>query len=175
MRMSSVFSFVAVLALLSGPVFAMEGAPEITLENLKAAMADGKVTLVDANGAAKYKEGHIPGALNYAGHANDFAKHLPEDKGALIVAYCGGPQCNAYKAATDAAMKLGYTNVKHYPGGISGWVAAGEKVETGDMHAHAPEGKTCCGACGGDAKKCCGKCSDGAKSCCGKCGGDAKK
>ena len=50
---------------------------------------------------------------------------------ALIVAYCGGPKCMAYKAAATAALKLGYTNVKHLPDGIKGWVQAGEPVEKG--------------------------------------------
>ena len=53
------------------------------------------------------------------------------DKKALIVAYCGGPRCNAYTAAANAAKELGYTNVKHLSAGISGWKAAGEKTEAG--------------------------------------------
>jgi len=59
---------------------------------------------------------------------------LPADKAALVVAYCGGPKCMAYQAGADAAMKLGYTNVKHFPGGISGWKKAGEKCEKADMN-----------------------------------------
>ena len=51
------------------------------------------------------------------------------NKDALIVAYCGGPQCMAYKAAAKKAVALGYTNVKHLSAGISGWKDAGEKVE----------------------------------------------
>jgi rhodanese-related sulfurtransferase len=44
------------------------------------------------------------------------------NKTTLIVAYCGGPECGAYKAAADAAAALGYTNIKHYSEGISGWL-----------------------------------------------------
>lgn len=54
---------------------------------------------------------------------------MPKDKHALIVAYCGGPQCQAYQSAAKAAQKLGYTNVKHLTAGISGWHDAGEKME----------------------------------------------
>ena len=46
---------------------------------------------------------------------------LPADKNALIVAYCGGPKCGAWKKAAKAAAALGYTNIKHFSGGISGW------------------------------------------------------
>jgi rhodanese-related sulfurtransferase len=54
---------------------------------------------------------------------------LPADKGALVVAYCGSPSCGAYAQAAAAAVKLGYTNVRHYPGGLSGWKEAGEPTE----------------------------------------------
>ena len=56
---------------------------------------------------------------------------LPKDKSALIVAYCGNPQCPAYRAAAEAAKKLGYKNIKHLTAGIAGWKAAGEKTEKG--------------------------------------------
>jgi rhodanese-related sulfurtransferase len=59
----------------------------------------------------------------------DLAKALPADKGALVVAYCGGPSCGSYAAAAKAAKELGYTNVKHMSAGLSGWKSAGEKTE----------------------------------------------
>ena len=40
---------------------------------------------------------------------------------ALIVVYCGGVKCSAWKMGCDAVCKLGYTNVKHFPEGLSGW------------------------------------------------------
>jgi len=55
----------------------------------------------------------------------------PADKNALIVAYCGSPSCGAFARAAEAAVKLGYTNVKFYSGGISGWKKAGEATEKG--------------------------------------------
>ena len=51
-------------------------------------------------------------------------------KDALIVAYCGGPSCGAYKKAIEAATKLGYTNIKHFSKGLSGWKEAGGTLET---------------------------------------------
>jgi rhodanese-related sulfurtransferase len=101
---------------------------DIGIAELKTAMAAKKVTLVDVNGDDSYKEGHIPGALLFEGK-DKLAKQLPSDKGTLVVAYCGGPSCNAYKAAAKAAESLGYTNVKHFSGGIRGWKSAGEKTE----------------------------------------------
>jgi rhodanese-related sulfurtransferase len=49
----------------------------------------------------------------------------------LIVAYCGNPSCPAYRAAAEAAKKLGYKNIKHLSAGIMGWRDAGEKTEKG--------------------------------------------
>ena len=104
---------------------------DITIPELKAAIAAQKVVLIDANGSESWRKGHIAGALDFDATKAKLATLLPQDKNATIVAYCGGPKCMAYKAAAAAALKLGYTNVKHLPDGIKGWVAAGEPVEKG--------------------------------------------
>lgn len=101
---------------------------DVSHDELKSAIAAGTVTLIDVNGSRTYAKGHIPGAMDYAAVKADFASKLPADKNALIVAYCGGPSCGAYKQAADAAVALGYKNVKHYSGGISGWEDKGEKM-----------------------------------------------
>ncbi len=102
--------------------------PEITIDQLKSAIAAREVTLLDVNGSQSWKQGHIPGALDYASSQANLAKVLPKNKDALIVAYCGGPSCGAYARAAKAAKDLGYTNVKHLTAGISGWKSAGEKT-----------------------------------------------
>jgi len=104
-------------------------APDISIKDLKQAIEDKKVTVIDANGTDSFKSGHIPSAIDFEANADKLKEMLPKDKDALIVAYCGGPACGAYKAAADAAVALGYTNVKHLSAGISGWKSAGEKVE----------------------------------------------
>ncbi len=102
---------------------------DITVKDLKKAIAEKTVTVIDVNGSDSYKAGHIPTAINYEKSADTLEKSLPADKGALVVAYCGGPKCNAYQAAAKKAKELGYTNVKHLSAGISGWKEAGEKTE----------------------------------------------
>ncbi len=103
--------------------------PEISRDDLKAAIADGKVALLDVNGSESYAKAHIPGAIDFAAVGDDLASKLPEDKSALIVAYCGSPACSAYIRGAEAAKKLGYTNIKHYAGGISEWKSSGEATE----------------------------------------------
>lgn len=103
--------------------------PEIQINELKSAIDSKKVVILDVNGTDSYRQGHIPGAIDYATSKEKLASVLPKDKDALVVAYCGGPKCNAYESAAKAAQKLGYTNVKHLTAGISGWKDAGEKTE----------------------------------------------
>ena len=103
--------------------------PDISIAELKAAIAAKTVTVVDANGTDSFKSGHIPGAVDFESSKGTIASTLPKDKSALVVAYCGGPSCSAYAAAADAAKKLGYTNVKHLSAGISGWLKAGAPTE----------------------------------------------
>ncbi|GMV79633.1 MAG: hypothetical protein AMXMBFR7_08170 [Planctomycetota bacterium] len=123
---------VALVAMLGVASYAGDPVGDISLEDLKKAIAEKKVTLIDCNGADSYKKGHIPGAIDFSAAKDDLAKHLPEDKTALVVAYCGGPKCNAYKAGAAAAQKLGYTNVKHFSGGSSGWTAGGEQLKAAE-------------------------------------------
>jgi rhodanese-related sulfurtransferase len=105
--------------------------PEITIDQVKSAVASKKVTLLDANGTESWKHGHIPGAVDFASSKEKLATVLPKDKNALIVAYCGGPKCHAYQEAAKAAEKLGYTNIKHLTAGISGWKDTGQAMEHG--------------------------------------------
>ncbi|MEY4631064.1 MAG: hypothetical protein RIQ81_1184 [Pseudomonadota bacterium] len=103
---------------------------EISLADLKKAIETKSVFLVDANSAKTYEKGHLPGALSFAKNEKEFAKLLPQDKNALIVAYCGGPMCSAWEDAAEAATKAGYTNIKHFKGGLKGWKSAGLSLET---------------------------------------------
>ena len=127
--MKTLFALAATL-LLAATVYAGK-VQDITIPELKAAIDARKVTLLDANGSKSWTAGHIPGAIDFKASADKLAGLLPSDKGALIVAYCGGPKCMAYKAAVEAAQKLGYTNIKHLPAGISGWTKAGEPTDKG--------------------------------------------
>ncbi len=126
--MKKLLSLFALAVLIAVPAFAGEF-PDITIPEVKKEIAAGKAVIIDVNGTQSYKKGHVPGAVNYADVAKDLASKLPADKGALVIAYCGGPACNAYTKAADAAKELGYTNVKHMSAGISGWVKAGETTE----------------------------------------------
>ncbi|HIG82022.1 MAG TPA: rhodanese-like domain-containing protein [Verrucomicrobiales bacterium] len=104
--------------------------PDISIGDLEKAIKAGKVVVIDVNGAKSFtKRGHIPGAVSFTG-AKDLAKQLEKsDKNVLVVAYCGGPTCSAYKRGASVAAELGFKNVKHLSAGISGWIKAGKKLE----------------------------------------------
>ena len=127
MRKLLVFAAAFVLA---ANIYAAEF-PTITIGDLKTAMATKKVILLDANGTESWQSGHIPGAIDFSANKENLASVLPKDKDVLVVAYCGNPQCPAYRQAAVQAQKLGYTNIKHLTAGIMGWKDAGEKTEHG--------------------------------------------
>jgi rhodanese-related sulfurtransferase len=99
--------------------------PEIQQAELVKAVHDNAAFIVDANGNESYASAHIPGAVSFDKSTGRFSKDLPADKGALIVAYCGGPGCEAWCGAADKLQSMGYKNIRHYKGGIKGWKEAG--------------------------------------------------
>jgi rhodanese-related sulfurtransferase len=129
--MKKLLSILCALAVTPLLAFAAEKFPDISHDELKQAIAEKKVALIDVNGSDSYKAGHIPGAVNFETKKNDLASALPADKNALVVAYCGNEKCGAYQAGAKKAKELGYTNVKHYSKGIAGWKKAGEQTEKG--------------------------------------------
>ncbi len=117
-------------ALFAASVYAGEFA-DISPKDVLAAATAKSAVIIDANGPDSYKAGHVPGALSFAAIQKNLAASLPADKNALIIAYCGNPQCGAYLRAAKAAQKLGYTNIKHMSAGIAGWNDAKLPTEPG--------------------------------------------
>lgn len=116
------------LSLIAASAMAAEY-PDISISDLKTAIAEKKVVVIDVNGSDSYEAGRVPTAIDFQAKGGELEKALPADKDTLVVAYCGGPSCSAYKKAANKAKELGYTNVKHLSAGISGWKKAGETLE----------------------------------------------
>ncbi|WP_035074634.1 rhodanese-like domain-containing protein [Maridesulfovibrio zosterae] len=93
---------------------------------------------------ASYKKEHVPGAKQFLFPIPDmvewdvketdgktkeqFIELLGPDKDKLIVIYCGFVKCTRSHNGAAWAKKLGYTNVKRYPGGIFAWKGANNPV-----------------------------------------------
>lgn len=104
----------------------------ITRDQLRAEIAAGTVTVVDALGGDYYAKQHLPGAIPLveADVAAQAARLLP-DRAAPIVTYCSNPACPNSQRVADQLVALGYTNLRKYREGIEDWVGAGLPVEHG--------------------------------------------
>jgi rhodanese-related sulfurtransferase len=87
-----------------------------------------------------YKKRHIPGAVQIEfpipemkemddSKKAEFVKILGPNKDRLIVLYCGFTECTRSHNAAMWALKLGYTNVYRFPGGIEAWSQASFPLE----------------------------------------------
>ena len=94
---------------------------DVSISELKELIAKKSATIVDVNSKASFAKAHVTGAVHFGSNAERFETVLPKDKSTLIVAYCGGPECTAWKKAAIKACELGYTNIRHFSGGIQGW------------------------------------------------------
>ena len=66
---------------------------DLTVEQVQAAIKEGKVSVIDVNGVGSYNKAHVPGAHHFKTlKRKGLKKVLSPDKSALVVAYCGGPQ-----------------------------------------------------------------------------------
>ena len=74
----------------------------------------------------KYDKGHIPTAMSNPDREFKKRVHmLPEDKGTLLIMYCGGTHCKKSHKSAYMAEELGYTNVKVYSKGFPDWLEKG--------------------------------------------------
>jgi rhodanese-related sulfurtransferase len=103
---------------------------EISLEDLKAGLADGSVFLVDVREAEEYAAGHVKGAIfNPLSRFDPGLLPIAKD-GQKVVLMCRSGKRSV--SAMEQARLLGRRDVNtHYAGGIMGWVNAQEPVETG--------------------------------------------
>jgi rhodanese-related sulfurtransferase len=98
----------------------------ITRDELRTLLDAGSVTLVEALSTAAYDAEHIPGAVNVpADLTADLAAALAPDRAGAVVVYCSGPSCGRSKVTATAFERLGYTDVRVYPGGKADWLDAG--------------------------------------------------
>ena len=104
----------------------------ITRDELRAAIASGGVTVVDALPASYFEQEHLPGAVNlFVDEAADRAAEVLPDKSADIVTYCSNASCPNSEGVARVLDRMGYTRVRRYVDGIQDWVEAGLPTESG--------------------------------------------
>lgn len=91
---------------------------------------DQDFVLLDVRGTEKFREGHVPGAVDLA-HGKIIGSKLAEyPADTLFVTYCAGPHCNGAARGAIRLAKLG-RRVKIMPGGITGWLDEGFALAKG--------------------------------------------
>jgi rhodanese-related sulfurtransferase len=109
--------------------------PEVSTAELRAALADPKVVVLDARPLEEFAVSHIPGARSVAGKPNlapsqytadvtEVARMLP-DRATRLIVYCNGLYCGRSKRFSADLRAAGYTNVRRYQLGIPAWRGLG--------------------------------------------------
>jgi rhodanese-related sulfurtransferase len=108
---------------------AMRNVPRISIDEVKALMAQKQVILVDVRDPQSFAEGHMPGALNVPfDHIPKYVDDWKKDARVLIT-YCA---CTNETTAARAVVDMnafGITNAKALLGGWNEWVKRGEEIE----------------------------------------------
>jgi rhodanese-related sulfurtransferase len=96
----------------------------VTADELRRKLDAGEnFVLVDALAPMAYAHSHLPGAINLPSVAVDpirVARRIP-DLDTEIVVYCANPDCADSIVTARKLSELGYTNLRHYPGGKDEW------------------------------------------------------
>jgi len=105
----------------------------ITRDELKDRIDRGDdFTLIEALPMAKWKEAHLPGAINVpldVQFEEKVQKAVP-DKARTVITYCASFECPASRKAAERLDALGYQNVLEYEGGKADWQEAGLPTES---------------------------------------------
>ena len=105
-------------------------AETITRDELRRAIENDEVTVVETLGPLYYAQGHLPGAVNIP-HTDveALAPTLLPDKGAAIVTYCSNTACQNSSIVQARLAAMGYTDVRKYAEGKQDWREAGLGLE----------------------------------------------
>lgn len=104
--------------------------PIISAEDLKKAMeVTPHMLVINVLSPKAYKGCHIKGSVSIPFY-NSFKKEMEAyDKDRQIVAYCASELCLLSIMAAEKLMKMGFTNVAHFKGGMKEWHVKGFPTE----------------------------------------------
>jgi rhodanese-related sulfurtransferase/predicted enzyme related to lactoylglutathione lyase len=106
--------------------------PPVDIAELRAALADPDVVVIDAQGDGGFDRAHLPGALDV--HLDDVlgqATHLLGRTDQRIIVYCTDLECLGSEFVGTQLVQAGYTNVGRFPGGVAEWIESGLPTESG--------------------------------------------
>lgn len=105
--------------------------PPVDLDELRAALDDPSIVVVDAQGSGGYSVAHLDGAIDFGiENVPDQAEVSIGSPDRRVIVYCSDVDCLGAEFVGTLLVQAGYTNVGRYPDGIAGWIAAGLPVAT---------------------------------------------
>jgi len=99
--------------------------PAIEHDELVRAQCERSCAVIDVREPHEFRSGHIPGAKNLPLSQFEPAS-IPQGKPVVLICQAGARSARALRRTIDAGRK----DVRHYPGGVSGWRARGGPVES---------------------------------------------
>lgn len=113
--------------------------PEISTDELKSILIEGKILLLDTRPHLEWSISHIPGALNvapkpdkpmsmYTSDVAEIDRLTNGNKSQPLILYCNGPFCGKSKRVAEELINASYTNVKRYQLGAPVWRALGGEM-----------------------------------------------
>ena len=87
---------------------------------------DPRLKLIMAGSDWAFRAKHLPGSLHFHSAEETLTAVVPEDE---VVVYCSNVDCHASLNTYQALLDHGFTNVRHYAGGLLDWEAAGLPLE----------------------------------------------
>lgn len=103
---------------------------EITTQELFSLMKSiNDFTLLDCRGVDYFNWEHLPDTINLRWkYVEDKALKFLPSKNKLIITSCDGFTCNSSIRCYQNLIKIGYTNILEYSGGLADWKAHGYKT-----------------------------------------------
>jgi len=77
--------------------------------------------LIHSLSRIEYQIQHIPNSINIPVDEMEYTDFLPQDKQETLVFYCMGKNCKYSEHAAEKAIRMGYTDVYRFVGGIPEW------------------------------------------------------
>jgi len=103
----------------------VDDVPTINSDELRVGLERAELVAIMTMDEAAFDRAHIPGSIALTGA--DAAKERFAPTTPLVV-YCTDPACRASLMAFRQLKDAGFSDVRHYPGGLSEWAATGHPL-----------------------------------------------
>lgn len=105
--------------------------PPVDIDEVRAALDDPAVLVIDAQGDGNYEHAHLPGAVDiHLDDVLDQASALIDHSERRVILYCTDADCLGSEFVGTQLVQAGYSNVGRFPGGVKEWVDAGLPIES---------------------------------------------